>query len=104
MFVRYTFMVLLGLSCILALFISVAYTGAIVAHTGSVEAGNINAGYNPSTTFWIWGFMSMGICLWLSSSFILKVPFTILHWLIVNKDHVAAYSVIGLIFVLFVVA
>lgn len=95
--VRYTFLVLLGLTCIVALFITMPLISAIILQSGEFETDN----YRSAS--WIWGIMAISICLWLSSSFILKVPNTVLSWLSINKDNIAAYSVVSLIFIMFVV-
>ncbi len=96
--VRYTFLVLLGLSCLVALFISIPLISSIL-----IQSGNFEAEYNQPMALWMWGIIAASTCLWLSSSFILKVPGTIYSWLTINKDHIAAYSVISLIFIMFVI-
>lgn len=98
-FVRYTFLVFLGLASMMTMFISLAVTGSILAQQGDVEAG-----LNPHVVFWILGVTATIICLWLSSSFILRVPLTILNWLSENRDQLAAYGVISLIFIVFVIS
>ncbi len=96
--VRYTFLVLLGLTSIVALFISIPLLSSVL-----IQSGNFEPEYNYPTSLWLWGIMASSICLWLSSSFLLKVPSTVLSWMSINKDNIAAYSVISIIFIMFVV-
>jgi|GEM_PF-4042122 len=96
--VRYTFLVLLGLTSIVALFISIPLLSGVV-----IQSGEFSPESNHQASLWMWGIMASSICLWLSSSFLLKVPGTIISWLSINKDNIAAYSVISLIFIMFVV-
>jgi hypothetical protein len=96
--VRYTFLVLLGLTSIVALFISIPLLSGVI-----IQSGDFAPEYNHHAATWMWGIAASSICLWLSSSFLLKVPATIISWLSINKDNIAAYSVISLIFIMFVV-
>ncbi|GJM01895.1 MAG: hypothetical protein DHS20C08_03960 [Rhodomicrobium sp.] len=98
-FVRYTFMVLLGLASLVAIFISFALTGAIVAQEDGASLAE-----SSITIYWIWGAMAITGCLWIFGSFLYRVPFTILYWLQDHKDHITAYGVIMLLCVIFVVS
>jgi len=98
-FVRYTILVLLGLASMVALFISLAITGTVIAQTGEFEAGN-----NYYATFWTLGLSAIIGCLWLSNAFVRQVPRTILNWIAVNKDHITTYCVVTVIFFVFVVS
>lgn len=97
--VRYTFLVVLGLACLVAIFIAIAVTSTIVGRSSGLDPEQ-----NYFTTYLIWGGAALATCLWLSNSFIVKVPRTIGAWFQKNKDHIAAYTVISMIFLVFVVA
>lgn len=96
-FVRYTFLVLLGMASLVALFISFAITGAVVTGTEGRDLAE-----NSTAIYWIWGVMAISGCLWLFGSFLCRVPFTILHWLQDHKDHITAYLVLLLITMIFI--
>lgn len=97
-FVRYTFLVLLGLACIVTLFISIAITGAVVTQSGSLEAS-----HSTYAIYWSWGIMALAICFWIFGRFLLCVPFTILYWIQDYREHITAYALIGFICFIFII-
>lgn len=104
-FVRYTFMILLGLASLVTIFISTALTGAIVTQNAAVTAGGATTLSESSITiYWIWGLMAIIACLWIFGSFLYRVPLTILHWLQDHKDHITAYGLVLFICFIFVIS
>ena len=97
-FVRYTFLVLLGLACIVTLFISIAITGAVVTQNGGLESA-----HSANAIYWSWGIMAFAACFWIFGRFLLRVPLTILYWLQDYREHITAYALIGLICFIFVI-
>ncbi len=98
-FWRYTLLVFVGLSSLMVMFFSLAITGTLI-----VNAGEINSAYNPDTPLWIIGLTAIGACFWLSNNFIRSVPFVAFRWVNNHKDELTAYSVITIIFLVFMVS
>lgn len=98
-FVRYTFLVMLGLACMVTMFISLAVTGSILTQNGQAEVV-----LDQNIANWTLGLTAVLACLWLSSEFLLRVPLTIFYWFSDNRDQLAGYAVISAIFLVFVVS
>jgi len=95
---RYTLLVVLGLTCLIILFIAIAVTSSILG-----QSGGLNPEQSHFTAYLIWGITAFCSCLWLSSSFILHTPKLIAAWWQRNKDHITAYAVVTMIFFVFVI-
>ncbi len=95
---RYTCLVVIGLACLVALFIAIAVTSTIVS-----RSGGLNPEQSYFTTYTIWGVAALAACIWISSSFFLNAPRIIGNWFQQNKDHIATYTAFTLIVVVFVV-
>lgn len=100
-FLRYTFLVLLGLCSILTLFMSIAFTGVLVAQSGEMDTAVVNV---DKTIYYIWGIMAFGACLWLLSTFTRGLLRSTMGWFNVYRENIATYSVISLIFIVFVIS
>lgn len=96
--VRYTFLVLLGLACLVTLFISIAITATIVAHNGETSI------QMTDSVMWIWGAMAIAGCLWLSGTFFRSIYQAVYYWFQDYRDQITTYSVIGVIFIVFVIS
>ena len=98
-FWRYAFLVFLGISAFLVMFASLAITGTIV-----VNADELAAFYDESTPFWIIGLTALAFCIGMSEKFCRSMPGIAFSWLNHHKDEITAYSVITMIFLVFMVS
>ena len=84
---RYTLLVVIGLACLIALFIAIAITSSIVG-----RSGGLNPEQNHFATYTVWGIAALAACLWISSSFLVNAPKIIGNWLMENKDHIVSFG------------